>query len=260
MVRRHRLRTRAFAVAIAILAIASTSVAAAPAVSWVPSRVVAVVAPAGITRLTITIAAGSALGNVTFQLSPSINALIDIVPSTLTNVPVGGVRTITLVYQPVFGSQPGPIKGTVQLRQSVGGAAVGAPLPVIILERAGSIAGTDTNRNGVWDYVDQHIVTKLPGDAPGQAAARQEAIALQNALVNADDLALSIQSAKQIISAAKCIYFRRPSDASKVLHGLETTIMNTDDRRRTYLLFSEQMAGQILMFGQISTFAASCLS
>lgn len=121
------------------------------------------------------------------------------------------------------------------------------------LDRSPSLAGPDTNRNGIRDDIEQVIVTMFP-DALQRRATLQAAKSLQAAiLVDTKDNdatgAVSLASSRAI----SCLFERFPTDQNGYVHGivtagwisrkLEAMTVNTRPRVQAYLKYNEALNG-----------------
>jgi hypothetical protein len=116
------------------------------------------------------------------------------------------------------------------------------------LERGGTLAGIDTNRNGVRDDVEAHITSKYTG-VPQRAAAMQTARALQaTLLVDTQDVTAAKTASRQVMYAMKCVFSRFPGppdspDPSRVIDELEGLTTNTKARLLAYRAYNKALDG-----------------
>lgn len=140
------------------------------------------------------------------------------------------------------------IEGTADSSPQAQLAALEAAGTIPTLERGGSLAGIDTNGNGVRDDVEAYITAKYP-DAPQRAAAMQAASALQAALfVNVQDVAAAKDVSRRVTSAARCIFSRFPGPPTsqypaRVMKELEGVTTNTKARLLAYLAYNKALDG-----------------
>lgn len=123
-----------------------------------------------------------------------------------------------------------------------------------------SLSGTDTDNNGVWDYIDGYIDTAYPKDEKLRAGLRQYARSIQNGILNAHNKNLSLQYAMESDRAQECIAFLRPNDFNAVLGGMEAQMLNTAMRTKEFLVWSEQSAGEVFPSAPISERDKSCVT
>lgn len=250
-----------------LLATTSSSTTANNAlpVHWSPDAVNAIVARNGRTEVQVSFDAVEALGNVTLRVVPEIAPYVSVTPSSLNNVKEGDRVTVRITIQSTATAPLGLFDGTIQVREVTSkpgqGRVLARPLPVTILIREEeTVAGVDADNNGVWDYIDQYINTTYPDDANTRVALRQFARAIEGGLLHADDKTTSLRYAEDGDRAIECVYFLRPQDARQVLSASKSAILNTNLRSRSYLMFSEQSAGQVFNSAPISQRGASCIA
>ena len=110
-----------------------------------------------------------------------------------------------------------------------------------------SIAGIDTNNNGVRDDVDAFINTEYLV-ASQKAAALQLARVIQRELMvsKTDEAAIKLVSLAQS-RAVKCIYLKFDSNSpikpAAVVGNIEYLTANTKERKSAYLSFSKAVDG-----------------
>jgi hypothetical protein len=238
-------------------------VQSAPKVHWTPDTVNAIVEPGGHTEVEVSLNAVKDLGNVVLRIVPELDPFVDVTPSTLNNVKAGDMVTVHITIQAAASTPVGLFDGTIQVRQKTSkpgkGKVLARPLPIqVLIRREEGIAGVDADGNGVWDYIDQYINTTYPDSDSLRAALRQDTKAIEGGLLHADDKNQSLKYATDMDRAIECVFFLRPDDADKVLAELEATILNNKVRSRTFIVFSEQSAGQVFPSAPISERGASC--
>jgi hypothetical protein len=117
-----------------------------------------------------------------------------------------------------------------------------------VLERDDTVAGVDTNGNGIRDDVETYIAAQYAGGSQ-RAAAMQAARALQAALiVNVQDVAAAKEVSRKIAYAANCIFSSFPGapvskDPARVMRELEGVTANTKPRVRAYLAYNKLLDG-----------------
>ena len=103
-----------------------------------------------------------------------------------------------------------------------------------------TLAGADSDRNGVRDDIDAYIDTTY-SDADTRSALRQYGRAVQAAMLDAGHAALSATHATERFRAIECLMARRPNDFPAVFTDLRARLLDTDARTRAYL----QSDGQV---------------
>ncbi len=115
-----------------------------------------------------------------------------------------------------------------------------------------TLQGIDSDSDGVRDDVQISIIERYPNDEEKQAALKQEAKALQEAVIAGDsaDTNTIIQAAKSIINSVDCMHTRM-EDPSSEISFLEDEVINTSERSAAYIRFNEALSGQF--FGEGDT-------
>jgi hypothetical protein len=114
------------------------------------------------------------------------------------------------------------------------------------------IAGSDADGDGVWDYIGDKIEDRYPNDTAKQDAMKQEAKALQAAVLAgaADDSAGMMNAARLLTDAGNCL-FMTMTDSLEDIGFLEALIANTDARLDAYDAFNAALSNQF--FGEGNT-------
>lgn len=117
------------------------------------------------------------------------------------------------------------------------------------LDRSDSIAGPDTDRNGVRDDIDAYLMQRFP-DVRQRAAAMQMAKAMQQAvLAGAGSSRDAIRDAdRKINNAIHCLYTRfhgaeGTNTPSAVGDEIEAITSNTKPRLLAYLAYDKSLDG-----------------
>lgn len=117
------------------------------------------------------------------------------------------------------------------------------------LERGASVAGTDSNANGVRDDVETYIQTQYASaSAPQRTAALQYARGMQAALVVDPADSTAVKAVKRQLSRANhCLYARFDSSSTvqpaAVGAQLRAVTTNTKARLLAYLAYSKALDG-----------------
>lgn len=260
-------------VVLLMLCIFPAEAQAQPPVTWSQADLDAVVPQGGITELQVSLNAVETLGDVYLRIVPELDAYIDVEPASLADVRAGDIIPIRVRIQVDSTAPLGLFDGTIQVREQVTRGVRGARqgngrvfprlLPVtLLIQEAETIAGVDSDVNGVWDYIDAYIdsIYTLPPDDLIRPALRQYARALEGGLLNADASDMALRYAIASDRATECVFYLRPDDANRVLSDLEAVILNTETRSRAFLMFSEQSAGQVFSSVPFSERATSCVT
>jgi hypothetical protein len=115
------------------------------------------------------------------------------------------------------------------------------------------ITGNDADGDGVWDYIGNAIQDRYPNDSAKQNAMKQEAKALQAAVLAgaAEDSAGMMNAARLLTDAGNCLFMTAMTDALGDIAFLEALIANTDARLDAYDAFNAGLSNQF--FGEGNT-------
>jgi hypothetical protein len=106
-----------------------------------------------------------------------------------------------------------------------------------------TIAGTDSDNDGVRDDVQRYIVLTYPSSETTRVGLTQAAQALQSALIDADNKAAAVTDAHTVYNAIECLSYTLASHARHTFMLLLQQQVNTDTRTRAYLQYSDQLGG-----------------
>lgn len=122
--------------------------------------------------------------------------------------------------------------------------------------QADTVAGLDTNSNGVRDDVEQYINTTYadPSQAETKAALTQYAQVLQSTIVDAATAAnasaaaattgtsaeTAVRHLQEMANAFDCLGATRPDDFSLLVLALRDIVLETDAREQAYVTAQQQ--------------------
>jgi len=233
----------------------------APPINWEPETVSGIVAPGGSESVTVAFNAFENLGNIVAWVVPEIAPFVRVEPSSFANVRTGQTIELSVIFQAAPNAPLGMFDGTVQLRSATTkgkGKVFARPLPVTVTVRADSLIGTDANNDGVWDYIGDYITQTYQSSNTTSAALRQMAVALQAAIVQSDDPVASVDNATALQRSVECLYSIRPEDAYNITNDLTAVVLNTPERSRAYIHFSDQLGGQTFPSTPLSELGTAC--
>ena len=110
-----------------------------------------------------------------------------------------------------------------------------------------AVAPSDPNGVDVRENVRQYIEATYPESARARAALFQYAKVMEKALADASDKQLSIQHAEESNRANTCLWytFGTVSEYGEAQDKLQYVILNTDERNQAYLMYDEQLGGEV---------------
>jgi hypothetical protein len=167
-----------------------------PAISWTPSSVAFSANPGARQALPVTFTADAALSNVTVSVVPELRNLVTASPTQFASLSAGQSATVILHFSVAASETLRTVDGTVHIRS--GSSTVARPLPVTLALVAPetlngvtvppeppkalndlTLAGFDTNGNGVRDDVERMIAREWPATREdGFNVARQAQLLL----------------------------------------------------------------------------------
>lgn len=106
-----------------------------------------------------------------------------------------------------------------------------------------TLAGIDSNHDGVRDDVERLIEINFAGSPDSIAALRQGARAMQRALVDTATGGPVASDADDSARALECVMAVRPSDGARYYLELVAEMVDTDLRLDRYLDFNEALSG-----------------
>lgn len=113
-----------------------------------------------------------------------------------------------------------------------------------------TIAGIDTDGDGVRDDIERYIALTYPESARTRAALTQIAVALQVALLASNNRDASLAAASARLNAIDCLLFIHGTQTGRArFNELRAQILNTEDRTRAYITADNQLGGQVFEAG-----------
>lgn len=127
-----------------------------------------------------------------------------------------------------------------------------------------TLAGVDSNNNGVRDDVERYIAINHQDSAKVRAALMQFAVVAQSRLLDATDKQKSIQHGIESGKAIECIIYVLGNDlvavdmSDSMRRDLRPIILNTDARNKAYFAYDKQLGGQYFPGTPNSEIASAC--
>lgn len=100
---------------------------------------------------------------------------------------------------------------------------------------AASLAGIDSDSDGLRDDVERLIATSFPTSEKIQYAALQLAKAYSTSLLDGANSPLAMSDDRSIAYAIDCLYYVSPGGASSIIGQIEASLANTATRVQAYL-------------------------
>lgn len=188
------------------------------AIAWTPGAIAFSVNPGGKQDIPVTFTSTAALSNVTVTVVPELKNIVSVSPASFATLAAGQQATVTLTVRPnaseslrlvegtirlVSGTstvaKPLPVKLTLVAPQLINGIAV-PPEPPPELNNA-TLAGFDTNGNGVRDDVERLIAVRYSTSAHRFSLTTSVARNIQSALT-----VPSTENLQTYINGIRCIF------------------------------------------------------
>lgn len=123
-----------------------------------------------------------------------------------------------------------------------------------------TLAGIDSNGNGVRDDIERYIVFAYPESEKTRAGLMQMARAAQNTILQAEDKNASIKNTEDFTNGQQCLeYFIFYRTVFTIKDDLKNEILNTRARIKEWSTAQDQAAGEVrTVAGQPSERKAKC--
>ncbi len=107
-----------------------------------------------------------------------------------------------------------------------------------------TLAGIDSDNDGVRDDVQRWIAQAYPNSQKTRAALTQDTKAMQQILIDSADPVKSYKDALQDNRAMECLSYIRPGDFYHVLAEHKAILLNTEMRSRAWLQADHNLSGK----------------
>lgn len=123
-----------------------------------------------------------------------------------------------------------------------------------------TIAGIDSDNDGVRDELQRYIALTYPGDEYTQKALTNYVTAYQDFILELDDKEATIKNAEAMKEAMVCVFCARRAqdDAFEVLGDIEGETLNTADRILAYLKAEKHLGGMTFAISPSEEQCAIC--
>jgi len=106
-----------------------------------------------------------------------------------------------------------------------------------------TLAGIDSDNDGVRDDVQRWITLTFPNSEKTRAALTQRTKTMQQFLLDAADPVKSLNHAVQMGKAAECLAYIRPDDFDRISGELKAIFLNTYVRSKAWLQADRHLSG-----------------
>jgi len=123
-----------------------------------------------------------------------------------------------------------------------------------------TLAGVDSDGNGVRDDIQRHIILTYPNpeDALLRAALFQYAAYQQQFLRDADSPERTLANAHQRDKYVDCVMYLNPEEGLTIVEGMEIESVNTEERHQTYAKADNYLGGQVFSLTPRAELASLC--
>lgn len=132
-----------------------------------------------------------------------------------------------------------------------------AVLPIYVRVLDNPLLADDVNQDGVWDFVERHIDENHIAPAT-RSSLKTYASAFQEAVINAQSTELVDEFAVGLGQGIECVYLSNPEEAANMLSDVKSVLLNTVERSRAYIRFSENASGAVIDATPGSDFEEMC--
>jgi hypothetical protein len=233
--------------ALAAILLTPSPAPAAPTISWTPSALIGEVARGHSKTVAVSFTSAETVNNVEVRVVPELQPYVQVNPSVFAVIPAGQPRTLNVTFSASSSSQLGTFDGTIQLRQRNN---LARPLPVTVLVtvvplppdpgEAGkaTLAGIDSDNDGVRDDIQRYIALTYPSSEKTRAGLTQLAVANQDLIMNSnapEATLLNIVSRRHRAQACMNYVGGGPTNTLALQRDLRAQILNTKQRSLAFV-------------------------
>lgn len=270
------------------------SLPASPAmITWTPTSTEAIVSPGATKTTTVSFVSSKNIRRASVQVSPELAALVHTDPASFERIRKGEQKTLTLILAPSATATLGTITGSIQLLRGKVDASdteaddedrrdAGKLLPQalgVVLHVAGvgislllppdpgpagmtTLAGIDSDGDGVRDDVQRYIDLTYLQSAKERAALTQTALALEAQLTGTS------AGTQQLGNAMDCLNSDLMTSDADVVGGktahdvylsLRAVVLNTPDRAKAFVQADSSSGAAVRFSTPYAQKASRCL-
>lgn len=255
---------------VVVVASSSSHLSALP-VQWVPNTLTFDLLPGDVGSRTVVVNSNQTLTNIVLEPVPEISQFLLLQPMEIASFSSGGSLPINVEARIPATTQSGTYEGTIHLKTS--SSTVPEVLKITInvglppdpgITGSVTLAGIDSDANGVRDDVQRYIGLTYPNSAKERAALSQAASALQTMIVGG----AAQSNLKEVSKALDCLnstFMTGSGDvrgltlAHNAYLKLRTVVANTPARGQAYFTAEDQFSGTVTLLTPYSQQPLSCL-
>lgn len=231
-----------------------------PAITWSLQNISIHLSPGTPQIFKVDLQAARNLNNVSLSVQDSIlSDFITITPRRFSSLRSGSITTITITFLVPTNRTENLHHFSSAIVPKIGNRNLAKSLPfAVTVSNDESIAGPDSNRNGVRDDIDAYINATY-SDADTRKAATQYAKAVQQAIIDASNKEASLGHAGEISRASECMWSFHGEESDRILSALVARTLNNKARSLAYVTFNDQLAGGYFPGVLASQYRSSCV-
>lgn len=228
-----------------------------PNITWSPAAITVFLLPGDIRQRTVSFTTGVALQNISIDVVPEIAPFLVLKPASIVSLSPNQIQTVQLGETMPSNTTSSNYNGTVHIK--TGNNTIPQTLKVTITVglppdpgAAGNatLAGIDSDGDGVRDDVQRYIGLTYPQSAKERAALTQAALAIQ------DELMGDSNGVKEVGDASDCMGGTLMTSGADVVGGknahdaylaLRVVVLNTPDRAKAFAQADSQ-SGVVIRF------------
>ena len=121
-----------------------------------------------------------------------------------------------------------------------------------------TIEGIDSDQDGLRDDIQRYIALTYPDSQKTRAVLRNQALVMQQALLERQDKNKSLDNAHDMDRSIECLLYIHPDEAYEIGHALLAEVMNTDERSRAFIEYNKPLGGHNFRGKRIDEYKTSC--
>ncbi len=121
-----------------------------------------------------------------------------------------------------------------------------------------TVLGIDSDSDGVRDDIQRYIYYTYPENEKVRVALTQIAKEYQGILSQPDNHDVAFNHATMMARHRECLFFISGESSLDMSSALQAAILNTDERSRAYINYSNNLGGEIILGAPIENWKNSC--
>lgn len=260
----------------------ATPAGAQPKITWSNNAVNVHLASRGTTVIPLNFTSDVALQYVALRVVPELSPFVRLQPESFGNISAGKAQTVLLLVTVPPTTAIATYNGTIQLKdQAATSKTYAQPLSVSLTIAPANgtlppdpgdagkltLAGIDTDGDGVRDDVQHYIGITYPDSAKKRAALTQMVLALEEELLGADNPSLikdNVQKSQDAIDCSSAVWMRGDDDvvggqkAYDAFNALQAATLNTPERIKAYFHAEGQLGPTVIRATPYAEQASHC--